>query len=430
MLKNKVQKLFISIVMAFLFALTCLIPALTMAKASADTPMPRTNTQTQTCDTLHFFSDQSQHIYFCQSLQADGIINSYQFYDWEYGTISQLENYYNNGEYATLRNEYVVFELGDKLSYQVDNPNAVDTVPDWLYVIFSTMKENGCHIMFICGTDEARFVTKNQFLDYVDIHINTDIFDTFIMNIFYRLVQANNGEMNLEDCTFFLDMHFSQDIHQGYKHSWFFYTYFIPYFRSVYRTEIMQDDLSSQELFNGKNIKILCHLEDAVITGPVEDNIFYDPINNSYVGATFNELEPYIENQQLCAIGRTSDDRGYAGQWIQAMVELRDYLGVDLSIYMYEDIPYHFSEYEEPDVYTAGQTTWYYPILEDFLTDQDLTVYNNWGGRCDITHKAIVFGDDGWLVSLCGEDEFWIPGWQLYMSEGDYEYFFEYSDDW
>lgn len=417
--------------MAFLFALTCMIPTLTMKKASADTPMPRTNTQIQNCDTLYFFSDQSANIAFCQSLQSDGLINDCVFYNWENETLRQLKDYYDSGDYGALQNDYVVFELADVIVSQIDDPNNdYDLLTDWLEVMFSTMKENGCQIMFICGTDEAMFLNHNDFLDYVDIHINTDTLNTFIMNIFYRLVEANDGEMKLENCTFFLDVNFSQNILQGYKNSWFFYIYFIPYFRSVYRTEIMQNHLSSQALFNGKNIKILCHLGDYIYTGHLEENAFYDPVNNVYVASTFTELEPYIENQQLCAIGRTMDDQWYARGWLQWMIELRNSLDLDLPIYMYEDIMYSFTEYEEPDVHTAGHDTGYYSILEDFVTDQDLTVYDNWDGRCDITHKAIHFGPNGWMVSLAGEGGFFVLGWQCYMSEDDCEYLYGYSDDW
>ena len=412
--------------------MTCIIPALTTKKASADTlSTSRTNTQIQDCDTLYFFSDQSQHIAFCQSLQSDGLINDYVFYNWENETLRQLEDYYDSSAYTTLQNDYVVFELADAIVSQIDNPNNdYDLLTDLLLEMFSTMKENGCQIMFICGKDEAMFLNHNEFLDYVDIHINTDILDIFIMNVFYRMVQANDGEMKLENCTFFLDANFSQNIQQGYKNSWFFYAYFIPYFRSVYRTEITQNDWSSQELFNGKNIKILCHLGNDIFTGHLEENAFYDPVNNTYVASTFTELEPYIENQQICAIGRTMGDQAYSHAWLQLMIGLRDSLEFDLPIYMYEDVTYYFTEYEEPDVYTVRHDTGYYSILEDFVTDQDLTGYDNWEGRCDITHKGISFGPDGWLVSLAGEEDFFVLGWQLYMNEDDYEYFFGYSDDW
>lgn len=46
------------------------------------------------------------------------------------------------------------------------------------------MEYYGCKIMFICGTDETKFVYENEFLEYVDIHINTDTLTTFWKALF------------------------------------------------------------------------------------------------------------------------------------------------------------------------------------------------------------------------------------------------------
>lgn len=36
-------------------------------------------------------------------------------------------------------------------------------------------------------------------------------------------------------------------------------------------------------------------------------------------------------------------------------------------------------------------------VVADFADDADLDIYNNWEGRCSVTHKPIYPGDNGWL---------------------------------
>lgn len=60
--------------------------------------------------------------------------------------------------------------------------------------------------MFICGTDESLFENYNHFLTYVDIHINTDIFSSFMIQIFESII--DNGSEGFRNVTFILDESF------------------------------------------------------------------------------------------------------------------------------------------------------------------------------------------------------------------------------
>ena len=62
-------------------------------------------------------------------------------------------------------------------------PNDDDTWADYLLNFFQSVKDENCRTMFICGTDEARFNDDTEFLDYVDVHSNTDLTTPFMYNI-------------------------------------------------------------------------------------------------------------------------------------------------------------------------------------------------------------------------------------------------------
>ena len=208
----------------------------------------------------------------------------------------------------------------------------------------------------------------------------------------------------------------------GYRGSLFFYWYFIPYFRDVYRSEIEAQDLSSYQLFNQKNIKIYCH---------VGEDTFYDPVNDNVVCSSSNIFSNEIENEQICSIGSTYMVTPFdAEEWIDLILDIRTESNINFPIYIHNYSNYSIDEYSLPYVYTAGPNTYYFGIIEDFLSDADLTTYDNWAGRCIITHKAIPMNPNGWMISILNDDEYYINGWQLLTNVNDYNYYFNYSDTW
>lgn len=82
-----------------------------------------------------------------------------------------------------LNNAYVIVEINK----MIPGNTFSDTNETWfnqLRDLFREMKSNGCNIMFVCGTEETLFEDCTDFLDYVDIHVNTDTFSLFLINIF------------------------------------------------------------------------------------------------------------------------------------------------------------------------------------------------------------------------------------------------------
>ena len=57
----------------------------------------------------------------------------------------------------------------------------------------------------------------------------------------------------------------------------------------------------------------------------------------------------------------------------------------------------------------------------DFFNNEDLTDYNNWSGRCNITYKTIRSGENGWIRDLAGEGESPIAAWGIYTNADEDE---------
>lgn len=66
-----------------------------------------------------------------------------------------------------------------------------------LEYVFSTLKTNNCKIMFISGTDEDTFYYRRSFLNYVDVHVDTDFLYSLVKGLIYRI--ENNAELGIDD---------------------------------------------------------------------------------------------------------------------------------------------------------------------------------------------------------------------------------------
>ena len=169
-MKGKLKTVFVSLSMAFLFLLACAFPmlgGLNAAAAENDEP---------TSGHLYYFSDSAESAARCRKFVSDGLINTYTLYYYATGTFTDtFRANFNNGAYNDISNSYVIFEMAStELTEQIDD-GSTRLFTDDLANFFSYLKTNGCKIMFISATDEARYIHYNDFLDYVDIHVKTDI---------------------------------------------------------------------------------------------------------------------------------------------------------------------------------------------------------------------------------------------------------------
>lgn len=398
MIKNKIKNLFISVSMAFLFALMFIMPPLGSKKASAQSATA--------ADTLYYYSDYNQSPAYCQSFVSMGLINDYDFY---YGQKEELYTHlsldYNAGVISP--NSYIVLELRN--GFSKDNGAFISS----LYNLFGNLKEHGCKIMFIDGTNEIRYVGHDAFLDYVDIHINVDVFFALVSNMFLQACQTCGGDMQLRDLSFILDKSLTEDIESlGYNQSWFFNNYFDAYFKSVYESDLLSGGVSRTQLFQEKVIQTLCHTPD-----DTDADRFYALEANA-----FTDLNTFLSDNSnpVFSMGATYLGQTYSLDWIRLMTAGRTAANLDFPIYIDNRSNYAFGEYSAPDVYPLTQPD-LFDVMADFLADEDMTVYDNVEGRCIVTYCPLC-ANNGWLADAhYGDGDFYVKYWKLYLTQEEQE---------
>lgn len=111
-------------------------------------------------------------------------------------------------------------------------------------------------------------------------------------------------------------------------------------------------------------------------------------------------------------------------------------LGYDLIIdadpfpvFVYNSADYDFSEFNSN---VCVMNNAYVPVIHDAIVDfvkgYSLDAYDNYDGRCVVSCKAMPVGSDGpFLLFSGGDDWFFIPGWQVIMTQDEYDYYFSAS---
>lgn len=426
----KKNSIVISFAMIFILLLSCFIPSLSskmrLTEASAD-DAPH----------LYYFSDTAHASSYCSRLSSSSasIINSYTLLPEDTPSwnefIEFIEIYYAAESYTQIRNAYVIFEMNGGLPRQTDDPSTSDEANPLFVSILSDMfaywKEQGCQIMFICSTPEVLYYNYNSFLDYVDIHVNTCGLEQFFLNVFYRVYLDCGSTNEIRNCTFIFDANLSSGMVGGtYQNCWFFRDYFMPYIRSIYESDIKNRDDGETEyaavrrILTEKNIQVIYHLNG---------NDYYDFVQNQTVTYNANNFyNDYLSNSHVYAIGTTQGGTAYSNSWISFLSNVAGTTGVDFPIYIYEkENNYISASYDH--IYKATESySMLYDIIVDFLTDEDLTVYNNAGGRCDVTYSDIGNEEDGWMCYFSGggsEEDFSIPGWLNILFPEDAAYYRE-----
>ncbi len=385
--------------------------------------------------TLYYFSDSPHAATYRTNLLNAGYVTDCNLY--YYGTNdfeTQIKDLKTVGTFSAISNSYVIFEMSKGLSHDKKYPGH-PIFTDCLKNIFSEMKSNGCSIMFICATSEALYYDHNEFLDYVDIHISCPVFDTFVLSIFKALNDRTSCE-KLQNCTILLDDYFSNGISNGYKNAWFFYNYFIPYFRNVYRTQVLRGK-SSRQIYSEINLKILCY--------NAESNIFLDISSiktndgDTYYnwGTGQNDMLEFIRNDLIISIGTSRNGATRAQTWIDNLQALTG----DIVIYMLNDDGYSLTYNEDMPTYFTGPILDYYDIITFFLTNVDLASYDNLEGRATTTYLAMLQGSSGWMANLMNyvgidaDTDFDLSPFSIYREvdggeENEDDFCHNYSNDW
>ena len=388
---------------------------------------------------VYYYTDYERSEDIVNSLVADGVVDAAKVERIEpmsSTTIWQsLEIWYENDVFDYLQvesNSYIIFEARAKFPTQIDDGDTL-LMADILLELFSGWKSMGCKIMFISGTEEALLTSYDygskeelkdytEFLDYVDIHVNTDWLTTIMGYIFYQAELACGGNP-IGDYTFFLDPRmFGDSSGLSFLSNWFTEDYLLPYLLSAYYDEtqafynweyrVLESYDDFVQFYDDLNIHLICYDNDLLV--PFTR---LDPYGTYVV----TDLSDYF-GAARCAFSYMTCPPLEANAWITGLQDYFEewgFYGNDAKVYVLNMTGQSISAFSDPGVYglTPGDHDDLYQVIKDFLLDDPyLWQYDNWNGRCQITHKLIPPGpNSGWLDDVF--PYFHVPGWSIYQPE-------------
>lgn len=431
-MKGKLKTVFVSLSLAFLFLLACAFPMLGgLNAAAAENDKP-------TSGHLYYFSDSTESAARCRKFVSDGLINTYTLYYYATDTFANtFRANFNNGDYNDISNSYVIFEMASaELPTETDD-GSTTLFTDDLTDFFSYLKTNGCKIMFISATDEARYTPDptnygenpySAFLDYVDIHVKVDFFFTFTYNIYYR-AQAGNTTTDtpFKNTSFLLDSAmFYDDVSKKISNSAFGH-YFIPHILDYKRDVIEAESPWLSGAFENLRIKVFYYNTPNIWT-----QIYRQMKETSYVydNEGKDDLRDAINNGAYCAIGTSWGGEAYMNSWLEQLQSIQAAYELSFPVYLYNSNGYEITVDAPQNLYQVGKISYEY-IYKEFLVREDLSGYNNVVGRCEVTHSPMLAGEGGWMIDPgAAGDAVSMRGWQKIMSPEDAEYFrhYQYND--
>lgn len=290
-------------------------------------------------------------------------------------------------------NALVIFDMSSEIM-EDHNPN---TPPGSYFTrllkgIFSSLKQNNCKIMFISGIPEIRFSTPgeannsqgnyNEFLDYVDIHIDVSTFDLFYMSMIVKIEEETDGS--------YATLIFDENTQ--------LYDKVMDYYQRKYDYDNVIIDESTytlkKYLFNTYSLQI----------------ITYDEVHGTFIDYDDEISSPYIDeiiiNPDVYAIGMINSADNFE-EWITKINFTEELLEETWTLFLYNNIWLNISDYDIlGSVYHLYKYS--YLILEDAMSDvisafingEELTVYDNWYGRCQITYRPSSGDGEGWMSNF------------------------------
>ena len=361
-------------------------------------------------DTLYYFSDStdaSTYVQYVNTIGHVGTANLIFYPDMEMYITNNLSS-----TYQSISNAYIIFEIsnGFTLTAEFESPNP--TVTSALKTIFQWWKLHNCDIMCILNTDEFIFSYDgyDDFLAYADIHVNTDVFTQFCSNLFVNVAEDCENDGLIENCTFILNESIARDANTNFFGSWFLYKYFCPVFNYMYMSDTNVQNGSVAELFNSKGIEVFYRMS----TGDYLDIVH----NNLITLEDFSDPDVHAENNKVYGVGYQNSNAPYNMtdyDWLDDMYQLREDLDYNFDIYVYDETNYASSIYTEENVYVVGRKTAIIDdIKDDFILGNDLTVYNNYNGRCIVSHKLYqdysgLLGSPWFVIIRPGNGNLYLP---------------------
>ncbi len=362
---------------------------------------------------VYYFSDSLQCYNTRYSLVSNTPLtyNDIHLEDWLYDFDNQFDS--NISGFNDLEDVIIIFEMANGFKHETDD-NTGDLMPEKLETVFANWKDNGCYIMFICGTDEARYLNYNGFLDYVDFHIILDVRTNFIMSAFYYLEQDCGLIPNYYDLLFdsFFVNTYGPTGRDYLKHE-----FLIPYIRSRYYNDIV--NLHSTNAGACRNHNASIYMPNSTLTSYT--NIA--GLNN--IPVDIANLQP---NYGLYIVAGsttqpqfgTSDNEILLGYYDALYPEILFYYNKD-NVIISDYFSNTYSTVHSCDPYSLSQLL---EMIESFIFEDydDWCDYDNWEGRCDITHIMMPIGNDGWMVNFCDGETGFVNCWAIILDEETEDY--------
>ena len=338
---------------------------------------------------------------------------------------------YIRGDYSDISNAYVIFEIRRNLLPVAYDPNySANATPLLLHLVdfFDELKNRGCQIMFISSVHHVRMSGYHEdLLANVDVHVDIAIWDRFVLTAMYNMWNASG--QHVENTTIILDECLSQE--DANSRRWFTYYYIKPFIRALYRDEIMADDLTTMQLLDRKNIKIIYY---------IGDGLYRDALNENAVANTTDDIYDFIQltnNTRIFALGSSAMGYSALNDWLFDVNGIREHCEeVDLRAYVYNFNGYDLSEHSYAKVTPSDPDVT--DIMLAFITDNttELESFDNYSnGISNITYNYICGSHvnqskTAWLMDFeFGDSDFPIGWMQAVMGSEDYNYYFDDDDD-
>lgn len=302
------------------------------------------------------------------------------------------DNWAGGWFYLIEPESYVIFEMMNGLSELPQNENlTVPVFTELLEDIFEYLNESlNCKIAFLCDTDEAKFAWHETFLNYVDIHVNTDLRTPFAHSVMNRIrpMIANNDansegsiKINILFDSVYVDSYsngsckYAKDIMAEIMHA-------LKTICNISREDI--DDVAAA--CKDKNTHLYSVSPDETYKN-LETNMTADFADIMLADMMIYIMYPDYSYNADCdmiefCLNTYGPENFYAFSYGETWIQVSDELNFSINsvvFLMQERFEYRLD------------------VISTFLLDGDLYVFNNWRGLCEITYKTIEFSDDGWV---------------------------------
>ena len=379
-MKNTRKTRTLALTLALCLALVCFAPAALVCASTDLEPLAPL-----VYENIYYFSDYdcASNFYNQVLLNIQGV-NSVHFEQIEFEGLNTLQNMYSLGVFDNVEDSLVIMELR---SMSQENYALLED-------IFDVMKSNGCKIMFLNGVEEVKMLKMwqsdfystddNSFLESADIHVNLDIFYVFIDTIF-ELYEDDTG-MYINGWE---DRSIANEFYAGDTFDYHILRYFRYYMQEAGGYNSLLD------FMNYMQIKIFCYAGNDTYMNLLTGEIYCTDGWDSY------EFYEAAANEFVFAIGTSFKGKDYLDEWLNSLVEYMEMTEWDFPVYFYNGSDLTIDNAPSEFYEIHGTNYFEFNILPDIIRalacDADMSVYDNWAGRCFVTHKPIYAGEGGWL---------------------------------